>query len=44
MLIAHPDAWRTFRAQGINAAKIKVRAPYFLPTPEPLDLTLVVKP
>ncbi len=42
--MAHPDTWRAFQAQGINAAKIKVRAPYYLPTPDPLDLTLIAKP
>jgi 4-amino-4-deoxy-L-arabinose transferase-like glycosyltransferase len=38
------STWKTFQAQGINAAKLNIRKPYYLPRPQPLDLTLVVKP
>jgi 4-amino-4-deoxy-L-arabinose transferase-like glycosyltransferase len=41
---ASEASYQTIEARGVNAAKIKLRPPWFLPTPEPLDLTLVVKP
>jgi 4-amino-4-deoxy-L-arabinose transferase-like glycosyltransferase len=40
---AHPS-WKIFEACGFNAAKVNIRGPYYLPIPEPLDLTLIIKP
>ena len=41
--LADPS-WKIFNTRGINAAKINLKPPCFLPKPEPLDLILVVKP
>jgi hypothetical protein len=39
-----PATWTIYQARGVNAAKVGFRPPYYLPTPEPLDLTMIVKP
>jgi len=39
-----PPAWKIYSAHGVNAAKVGFRPPYYLPTPESLDLTMIVKP
>jgi len=42
---ATPDPnWKILHASGINAAKLVVKPPHYFPKPEPLDITLVVKP
>jgi 4-amino-4-deoxy-L-arabinose transferase-like glycosyltransferase len=40
-----PDpTWTMYEARGFNAAKIKALPPYYLPLPEAVDLTMIVKP
>lgn len=39
-----PATWTIYQARGVNAAKIGFHPPYYLPAPEPLDLTMIVKP
>jgi 4-amino-4-deoxy-L-arabinose transferase-like glycosyltransferase len=42
--VSSDPAWKNFEARGFNAAKINFKPPCYLPKPESLDLTLVVKP
>jgi len=39
-----PPTWKIYSAHGVNAAKVGFRPPYYLPVPESLDLTMIVKP